>query len=179
MIVSVVAVGDTAQDWHKTPCDLSIACNDAFKFGAHPDWIVLVNAPHKFHKRLDVIRQTKPKRVFTNLHRRWVQYFPEAERLTRLVEFTGRLRVGTNYTCRTSPMICISLALTAGATDIILWGLDMKNHKTFREGTKSGDNEIKLYIKFFEEIQKIGVKIWRGANGSVFDSVIPLYETLK
>jgi hypothetical protein len=177
MIISVVAVGDSAQDWHETPCDLSIGCNDMKKWGQDPDWLVLVNVPRKFLKRLEVIKQTQAKRILVSSLKEWIRYFPKAERLRRLVEYhqRTRVRIGAHYTLRTSPIICISLALEAGATDIILWGVDFTFHKV-NAGTKSGEREIELYKDFFKKVEALGVTIWRGANGSVFDNVIPLYE---
>jgi hypothetical protein len=72
----------------------------------------------------------------------------------------------------------MSLAIKQKATNIILWGCDMISHSSYRIGTKDGDNEIKKYLKFFECAKKIGVKIWRGANGSCFDQHLPLYDNL-
>lgn len=181
MVVSVIACGDSAKDWHKTPCDLSIMCNDGFKFGVHPDWLVLVNAARKFNKRLEVIKQTQAKRVLVSSLKEWVKIFPKAERLRRLIEYhtRTRLRIGAHYTLRTSPIICISLALEAGATDIILWGIDFRSHKSVVAGTKSGEREIDLYKDFFKKVEALGVRLWRGANGSVFDNVIPLWHTVQ
>lgn len=172
-------MGDSAKDWYKTPCDLSIACNDAFKFGAHPDWLVLVNAARKFHKRLDIIKQTQAKRVLVSSLKEWSKIFPKAERLTRMVEYhtRTRIRIGARYSLQTSPIICVSLALESGATDIILWGCDFTNHKRYFAGSKDGDRQINLYLDFFKKIQALGVRLWLGAPGSVFEKHIPIYDS--
>ena len=176
MIISIVASGETAKDWHKVKFDLSIGCNDSAKFGKDPDWLVLVNARRKFRERLDIIKQTQAKRVLVSSLKEWSPIFPKAERLNRLVEYhmRTRIRIGAHYTMRTSPIICISLALAAGATDIILWGCEFLSHRSFRIGTKKGDREVALYLDFFKKIEALGVRVWLGAEGSAFK--LPIWK---
>lgn len=178
MVVSCVACGESGRDWHKIPCDLSIGCNDAYKFGVHPDWLILVNAPRKFHKRLEIIKQTQAKRVLVSSMKEWTRYFPKAERLTRLVEYhtRTRVRIGAHYTAQTSPIICVSLALEAGATVIVLWGVDFTNHHRYYSGSKDGDRQVSLYLDFFKKIQAMGIAVYLGAPGSVFDSYLSVYK---
>lgn len=178
MIISIVASGESAKDWHKVKCDLSIGCNDSARWGKDPDLLVLVNARRKFRERLDIIKQTQAKRVFVSSLKEWSLIFPKAERLKRMIEYhqRTRIRIGAQYTMRTSPIICISLALEAGATDIILWGVEFLNHRSVRIGTKKGDREVLLYLDFFKKIEALGVRIWLGANGTAFDKHLPLYK---
>lgn len=175
MIVSIIACGESAREWYKTPCDLSIACNDAFKFGHQPDQLVIINFQRKFdQKRLETILATRPKKVWTHTST-WQKHFNNAV-LMKLTTFSGYVRDGMIYCSKTSPMVAISLAVKQGATEIILFGIDMLNHKTYRKGTKDGDYEIKNYLRFFGELKKRGVKIYRGADGTCFDLQLPLYQ---
>lgn len=175
MTVSVIACGNSAQDWHKVPCDLSIMVNDGFKFGAQPNQLVLINFQRKFDKqRLDTILKTRPEKVWTHTST-WQKHFSNAV-IMKLTTFNGYLRDGLIYSSKTSPMVAVSLAVKQHATEIILWGIDFLNHKSYRKGTKDGDFEIKNYLKFFEEIRKRGIKVYRGADGSAFDLYLPLYE---
>jgi hypothetical protein len=62
-----------------------------------------------------------------------------------------------------------------GAKEIIMYGCDMLTHRVWRKGTKSGDREINQYLKFFRDCERIGVKVYLGANNTAFDSVLPLW----
>lgn len=175
MTVSVVAVGDSAKDWFKTPCDLSIGVNDSpGKWGHDVDQLLIINFPRKFtSERMKHILSSKAK-VFTHTSA-WRTHFPKCE-VIRLSPFVGYFRKNHIYTSKTSPIAAISMAIKAGATDIILWGIDMKNHARYSESTKNGIHEIKTYLKFFDAVEKFGVKIYRGADGGVFDARLPKYE---
>lgn len=177
MIVSIIACGDSARDWFKTPCDLSIGVNDAFKFGAQPDQLVIINFERKFtHERLKTILATRPTKVWTHTST-WQKHFNNAV-VMRLTTFSGYVRDGLIYSSKTSPIVALSLAVKQGATEIILWGIDMLTHKTYRKGTKDGDYEIKNYLKFIEQIKKRGIKVYRGADNTAFDLYLPLYENV-
>ena len=76
----------------------------------------------------------------------------------------------------TTPIICISMAIKMGATEIIVYGLDMLNHKTYRVGTKLGDREFNKYKLFFKECERLNIKVWRGADGTAFDLTLPKYD---
>lgn len=175
MTASIIGCGQSAAEWFKTPCDLSIACNDAFKFGAHPDQLVLINFERKFtHDRLKTILATRPQKVWTHTST-WCKHFSNAT-VIKLTPFNGNVRHGLIYSSKTSPMVAMSLALKQGATELILFGIDFVNHASYRKGVKSGEYEIKQYIKFFESAQKQGIKVWLGASGTAFDGVLPMYK---
>lgn len=174
MIASVIGLGHTAKDWYKTPCDLSIGVNDSARFGKDPDQLVLINFERKFTpERLKLIKSTKAK-VWTHTST-WKKHFPQAE-VIRLTPFVFGIHKGLIYCSKTSPFVAISLAWRQGAKDIILWGVEFLNHKSYRKGTKHGDFEVKQYLKFIEQLKKHGVRVWLGTNGSAFDNLIPVYE---
>lgn len=175
MTVSIVACGNSARYWFNTPCDLSIACNDAFKFGAQPDQLVLINFERKFtHDRLKTILATQAKKVWTHTST-WQKRFKHAE-VINLSPFNGYVRKGLIYCSKTSPMVSLSLAVHQGAREIIIWGVDFLTHAAYRHGTKGGDYEIKQYLRFFSELDKQKIKVWRGADGTAFDLHLPLYN---
>lgn len=175
MTVSVIACGESAREWYKTPCDLSIACNDAFKFGHQPDQLVIINFQRKFdQKRLDTILATRPKKVWTHTST-WQKHFNNAV-VMKLTTFSGYVRKDHIYASKTSPIVAISLAIKQKATDIILFGVDFQNHRSYSKNTKEGIYEIKTYLRFFEQIKKLGINIWLGANGTAFDAHLPLYD---
>lgn len=186
MRASIIACGSSAQNWYNVPCDLSIGCNDMCKFGVHPDWLVVVNMPGKFEavknggvNRLKTIIYTRPERFLTHSVKSWVKWFPKAEYIKNRAAFHERaktLQKGFNYTSNTSPIIAMSLAVNAGATELILWGIDMKDHRDYSEGTKDGNKEIKIYTKFIELLEKKGVKVYLGSGGSALEKYVPILK---
>lgn len=187
MRVSIVACGSSARDWHKLPVDLSIGVNDMYKFGHHPDWLVVVNMPHKFGSqknngidRLKIIHATKPKRFLTHSVKNWNKAFPKAEYIKNLAAFHVRAKTiqkGFVYCANTSPIIAMSLGFNTGATEIVLWGVDMESHHTYRNGTSRGNKEIDLYLKFIECLERKGVKVYLGSEQSVLSKWIPVIQS--
>lgn len=174
MKVAVVGCGPSAKQWGETKFELSIGVNDAIKWGYKLDQLVLVNFQRKFtHERLQHIINTKAK-VWTHTSA-WNKHFPDSV-IIKLTSFNGNIRNDLIYCSKTSPMVAMSLAIKQGASEITVFGVDMLTHQAYRAGTKQGDYEIKKYIQFFDQIRKRGVKLYRGADGSIFDQHLPLNE---
>lgn len=173
MIFTIVACGQSSNGW--IPRGTTIAVNDALRYGADTDYLILVNAPRKFTKeRLDIIRKSKAH-VLTNSPKEWGKIFPNCEKITRMISFNSRILKGFVYSSATSPIIAISTAIRMGGTEIILYGVDMLNHRTYSQGTKKGLREIGVYQRFFQDCKRINVKVYLGALGTAFDEMLPLY----
>jgi hypothetical protein len=190
MITSIVACGESAKEWYKTPCDLSIGVNDCVKFGHQVDNLVVVNAPLKFHpkvsnghvNRFKTIIDSKPKRFFCH-NSNWKPYFPKYE-LLPLRNFIGTYKKGKIYSSKTSPIVAITLAASLGATDIIIWGVDMLNHPRFSEQAAPKHQvefktEIGYYELLFEALKMNGMQCWIGNENTVLKKYLPLYEISK
>lgn len=181
MLASIVACGDSAKEWYKVPCDLSVGCNDCVKFGHEVDYLVVVNSPLKFHPRLDnkytdrlkVITDSKPKKFLCH-NSNWKKYFPKAE-LLAFKTFIGTYRKGRVYCSKTSPFVAITLAASLGATEIILWGVDMVSHHTYSPGKRGFSIELDYYKILFEQLEKCGVKVWIGNDNTVLKGFLPVY----
>jgi hypothetical protein len=175
MIYTVVGCGDTAKDW--VPNGVSIGSNDCEKFGRGVNYLVLANHPGKFKAdRIKTIKASKAK-VLTTSQSKWKAIFPMCTQLQRVVAFNVRLIEGFVYTARTTPIMCVSLAIRMGATTVILWGVDMRTHHAYYEGSKRGNAEIALYKRFFAACKVAGVDIYLGSHGTAFDKVLPLWTT--
>jgi len=179
MTVAIVGAGASAEGWGKTKFDLSIGVNDCYKYGYHPDQLVLINFERKFTPpRLKVILATRPSKLWTHTST-WTKHFNNSE-VIKLAPFNGYVRSkDLIYSSKTSPMVAISLAYKQGATEIVLFGVDMVTHAAYRSGTKQGDYEIKQYLRLFDELWRKGVRVWRGANGTAFDTKLRLYERVN
>ena len=177
MKVAIIGCGESARYWGRNQFDLSIGVNDCFKFGYTPSQLVVINFERKFTPdRLKTILATRPKKVWTHTST-WKRHFSDAE-VIKLSPFNGYVRNGLIYSSKTSPMVALSLAVKQGATEIVIYGIDFQNHPSYRQGTKQGDHEVKNYLKFFEQLSKRGIKVWRGADGSAFDSDLPKYPEI-
>jgi hypothetical protein len=174
MTASIVALGQSAKDWHQVPHDFSVGVNDAAMWGKDPDHLVIVNFERKFHsKRLEVIKGSKSQ-VWTHTNT-WKKHFPGAK-VIKLSPFSGWFRKGMYYSLRTSPIVAMSVAVNLGADKLILFGVDFRSHKSFNAGEKRGDHEMRQYFKFFEALKKVGVEVYLGGEGSALESYLPKYE---
>lgn len=173
MIVSVVACGASAQYYDGS--GFSIGVNDAFKWGHKLNFLLVVNHPTKFRsepERFDTITQSKPEK-FISHSSAWRTWFPNLE-LIRLYTYHSRADKFRIYHSQTSPFVAISYAVTMGATDIILWGVDFIDHKIFRAESKKQRYEVDVYHQFINSISKHGVRVWLGAEGSALE--LPLWK---
>lgn len=180
MIVSIVACGFSAKEWYKTPCDLSIGVNDCTKYGHQVDWLTVVNAPNKFtakkknnhEDRLSTIITSKPKRFFAH-NGQWKQYFPNCE-LLQIHPFRGSVKKDKIYFSKTSPFVAIHQAYSAGASDIILWGVDFLDHP--KVNGKLLHYELSEYRRLFEALEAKNIKVWLGNNQSVLKEYLKVYK---
>jgi hypothetical protein len=170
--MTVVGCGDSAKGW--IPRGTTIGVNDVLKFGRDVDILIVVNSPAKFKERLNIIKKSKAK-VLTNSVNLWKPHFQNCQKIERLISFNAKILKNFVYMSQTSPIIAISYAIKQGAKEIIIWGVDFINHRKWAKGTKSGDREIMVYQRFFKECERIGVKVYLGANNTAFDNYLPLW----
>ncbi len=170
MLISVIGCGETGKRWFDTPCDLSIACNDAAKFGKDPDWLVVINRTFS-PEREKTIKETKAKKVFTTI-KYWKEYFKDAENL-RLQQFGKYLKKGHVYSSKTSPFVALSLAFNAGAKNVILWGVDLNFHPVVKDKLKN--YELRQFEKFCRELAKQRTQVWVSSEESALSNFLPIW----
>lgn len=172
MVVSIIGSGPSGRDWFNTPTDLSIGCNDAAKWGKDPDWLVIVN--RSFPKdREAVIKATRPKKVFTTIEY-WKKHFREVSENLRLQQFGKHLRKGHVYCSKTSPFIAMSLAFNAHATDIILFGCDLRTHPVIKG--KLLNYELRQWQRFCAILKGYGVNVWVSSEESKLSEFLPVWK---
>lgn len=173
MTCNIIGLGDSAKHWNGS--GFSVGCNDAFKWGHKLNHLIVINHPSKFSKepeRFKTIVESKPE-LFLSHTQAWRQWFPDMQHI-RPSKLYGRLRKGTYYSAQTSPFVAMSHAFNLGAIDIILWGVDMVNHKVFHETSKKQKEEIDNYNRFIKSLSKNGVNVWIGAEGSALN--LPIWK---
>jgi hypothetical protein len=171
MVVSVVACGLSAIGWYNVPCDLSIGVNDMVKFGAHPNILLCINGMSKFTtERRDAIMSTRPNKFFSH-NTGWLNHFSmfcDTEHIS-MHTWRGYFKKGRNYHSLTSPFVAICMAANAGATDIIVWGVDFVNHPAFPEDSQALKSELKKYLELIGALKNHGIKVWAGTEGSILN----------
>jgi hypothetical protein len=185
MKVSIVGCGDSAKEWFKVTCDMSIGVNDCVKFGHEVDNLVVVNTPAKFQpsyknghvNRLKTIIESKPKRFFCH-NSGWKPYFPNYE-LVGMRPFVLNYKRNRIYSSKTSPFVAICLAVSLGGTELIIWGVDMVNHHRWSVGKKDFGLELSHYQILFEELEKNGIKVWLGNEASTLNKFLPIYKSIS
>lgn len=175
-VYTIIASGDSAKDWQ--PHGTCIGVNDSFRWGKPFHYLLICNRPEQFTKdRMEIIKKTPHERFYCNKSN-WSLIFPNWIKIN-LVTFYGSLRKNQVYSAQTSPFIAVSLAYHLGATNIILWGCDFKNHKTFNTENPQTKREVEMYIWLFNELKAAGVEVFIGAKGSAFDNYLQLWDYSK
>ena len=172
MTYNIIACGDSGKQWDGT--GLNIGVNDSAKWGHKIHTLLLANHPGKFSPdRLSVITSTNPEKVYTNGWT-WNDYFKNIQ-LIKLKSWDGHLKQGTIHHTSTSPFIAMSLAYNLGATKIVLWGVDFKNHPVINEH-HGLNQEVRQYKDLTTELRKVGVKVFLGAKCSVLEEFLTIEE---
>jgi hypothetical protein len=175
MICNIIACGSSASKWDGQGD--SIGVNDAFKWGHKLQRLVLLNNPNEFEReRLEIIKKTQVETVYT-CYREWQR---PGLGLTNVIYFNynvwqGRLkpiRMGFQ-TSKTSPFAAISIAYNLGYDEIILWGVDFKDHPIWNQHNHNYAYEIKNYQQIAQQLKDRGVMVY-SSEPSVLK--LPIYE---
>jgi hypothetical protein len=173
MIVTIVGCGASAIDW--IPRGHSVGVNDSWKWGKPTDSLLVCNRPTNFNQqRLSVITNSKPSTFYSHKGN-WEYAFPNWSKV-RLIPWYGSLYKGNCYSSNTSPFIALSLAWNLGATEIVMWGVDMLNHHIFNESNPETEREIKAYMELIGVLNEQGVRVCLGARGTAFDDKLDLWD---
>lgn len=176
MKVQIVACGQSASTWHehKSEFDLSIGVNDCAKWGHAPDHLLVIDSPKRFTKeRIDIIKST-PAKFFTR-DDQWKSILPSYEKV-RLQPFSKHLKKGHVYSSKTSPFVALSLAFNMGATDVVLFGVDLINHQTFNPKNKLRDYELRQYENFCRLLLAQGTQTWISSEESALSKFLPVWK---
>lgn len=179
MTIHLIACGETGSKWDgQGP---SIGVNDCFKWGHHPDYLVLLNNPSQFQSsRLEVIKETKPRKVLTNAPSAWEPYFQHVQQIPlRRWSSSEKLDKGHIFHSMTSPFVGISLAHNWGFTKIILWGVDFTNHHKYGKHCSAHVGEMLKYVSFFKSLESVGTKVLLGSPGTALDHHLQVWNKEK
>jgi hypothetical protein len=127
--------------------------------------------PTSFYR--EFMDHTKAKKVLTTI-KYWKDHFKNSEDL-RLQQFGKHLKKGHVYSTKTSPFIALSLAFNAGATDIILFGVELKNHPVIKG--KLLNYELRHWEKFCRLLSEYKVNVRVSSEESVLSKFLPVWKT--
>ena len=175
MTYHCIACGESASHWSgQGP---SIGVNDCSKWGYMVDYLVLLNTPSQFQSsRLKDILKTKIGEEVLTTTQSWMNHFDSVRQImVRKWSPSTKLSKWYIYHSKTSPLVAMSLAYNMGATEIVLWGVDFKTHHRYREGQQYFLGEMRQYQTFIQALEKVGVKVYLGAEGSALGKIVPIW----
>jgi hypothetical protein len=176
MTYNILACGQSCAKFHGH--GLTIAVNDAFKYGHHPNILGIWNHRSKFTQdRIETIVKTKPGKFYSDSDS-WEKYFPDMVKV-KLRSWDGHLYRTPDRLAHTdtSPFIAMSLAYNLGATKIVLWGADFQTHKIWTKQNPHMPSELRQYRQFVDALRREGVKVYLGTPGSLLEEFLTIdYE---
>lgn len=176
MLVSIVGCGSTAEGWFNHPHDVSIGVQDAIKWGKDTDYLVLIDSLQGFKRepeRVKLIGKSKAK-ILTNGDT-WKSIFKNYEKL-HLRPFGKYLKKGHVYSSKSSPFVALSYAFNLGAKNIILWGVDMKTHRLFHQGSRMQDYELRNFEKICRLMSEQGVNVFVSSPESALSKFLNVWK---
>lgn len=169
MKCSIIGLGETCALWDGE--GYSIGVNDIYGKGIKTDAIVVVDTFRKLPDRYRTIQDSRPKELFSQLT--WWRDHPNYKPI-ELRRFKDVFKAGTVYHSNTTPIIAMSIAVNKGFKEIVLYGVDFVDHKVCKG--KALGTEIKVYLKFITELEKLGVKVYLYSNYGAFQNLIPIWQ---
>jgi hypothetical protein len=165
MTIDILGCGPSGQ-FYKPSGNRLIGVNDSYKYGHPLSDLIIINAPLQFElQRLSVILETKPGRFLT-LDRyadSWRKAgMQEAEIITPVsMPGVAYMRKDGVYFTNNSPFVAMTYAVTQGATEVVLWGVDFAGHRFLRFQDCAPD-----FTKYAQWARANGIKIFKGHKSS-------------
>jgi len=170
MTCNIIALGPTGRQWDGN--GYSIGVNDVWRYGKPTDAILCVNVFASEPDRERIVSESRPKYGFYSGNiRHWMKR-PDYIRM-QMRTFYGKYEKGQIYTSKSSPFIAVTLAACLGFDEIILWGVDMIDHKILNG--KLLDFELQNWKDLYTGIGKCGIKLYLAKDFGALKDIIPVY----
>ena len=163
----VLGCGPSGADWNGD--GYCIGVNDCFKFGRHPDRLIVINSNFEFERR-QIIEATKPKDGLWSHLTYWSRrpdYRPLATQ-----QFRHHYQPGIIYHSKTSPFVALSMAATLGAAEIVMYGVDFDNHPIVKDYVL--EEEKNTYLRFIKFLESKNIKVYLGTKSGCFKNSLPI-----
>lgn len=176
MTVFCIGCGSTAEGWFNHPHDVSIGVQDSIRHGKDTDYLILIDSLQGFKRepeRVKLISQSKAK-ILTNGDT-WKSIHPKYEKL-HLRPFGKHLKKGHVYCSKSSPFVALSYAFNLGATDIVMFGVDMQNHRLFNPTSRLQHYELRNFEKICRMIAEQGTRVWVSSKESALSKFLNVWK---
>lgn len=174
MRCSIIACGETGALWDGKGA--SIGVNDAWKFGNTTDSLIVVNTFTRELERQKFIAECRPHNGFYSNLNRW-RLHPNYKQLTLIRYTKGDINISKVYHSSTSPFIAMSLAASQGYKEIVLYGVDMVNHRVIKDYLLL--REVELYERFSKALEKHGVKVYLASDFGALKEILPVWSSAQ
>ena len=172
MEMAVLGLGVSIQTFRGQE-DFSIGVNDIYKY--HPaDYVLCLDDKKQFTpERLKVIEQCTPK-IFYSQQEDWATH-PQFQRITLARPRGGLGELDTKRICYyiETPLSATILAYKLGASSIVLYGADYKDHPKIK-GDRTLQALKKIYFDLYNLLKQRGVSLKVSSKHSILSDVIPL-----
>lgn len=148
-----------------------VGVNDCWKFGKPVNELLFLNRPRHFNEpcigtdkqRIDVIKETPCSQVIVldTIASEWEKMFPDKIRVIKVTRFRKEYKPMQLYHSDSSPFTAMSYAVTLGFKEIVLWGVDLIDHKYLKPETSAP-----VFNQFAQAVEKYGVNIYKGNRES-------------
>lgn len=174
MRINVLGLGQSIDKY--TPSgDITIGVNDIFKI-IPVNNLVVIDTPEVFSKeRLHTIINSTPDKFFTHLPQ-WRTLVPRYQKIT-LDKYPGCLDGLDNkeLVCysNNSTFVATVIAYKMKAKEIVLYGVDFKNHKHLSQSYIL-EKQLKHFHDLYLQLKHRGVKLFVCSNYSELSKIIPV-----
>lgn len=157
MVCHVLGLGKSIHDFKEYE-GYRIGVNDIDRY-TYADRVIVVNDFKKLPERKHYIDSCRP---MDGLWSQLNQFKGHSSyRKLNFTAFNGVFNPKKIYFSKSSPFIALSMAISMGFTEIVLWGVDMVDHPIIKGKTKIV--ELNNFDKLCSEAGKLGVRIYKGS----------------
>jgi len=182
----VLGTGDSIHKYKPTPGSYCVGVNDIWKF-IQTDFLVCMDLPGDFKpERLKIITDSMPIEFFTlssempndDPFKQWDKHFPRIKHLKQAKPRGNLDAIDDPESIPVSicsPFCACVIAYRLGATEIILYGVDLINHWLL--STKDNqDRLIKDFKGLRESLFDRGCNLYVGTDKTALHPTIPVHE---
>jgi hypothetical protein len=168
MTCHIIGCGESAKFYKDDQPHYVIGVNDAGKFGYYFNELLFLNRPRHFNElgadmkpRIDTIKATNFGSIIclNTLVNEWKEIFTgrNVVPLPTLHRWDNKYKAMTGYHTNNSPFTAMSYATLLGFSEIVLWGVDFRNHKVLQP-----HECVPAYSEFALQLKKFGTNIYKG-----------------
>lgn len=160
MVCHVLGLGESIHDFKEYE-GYRIGVNDIYRY-TYCDRVIVVNSFAKLKERGAYIDLCRPvDGLWTHMG---IYSTHPCYRKLKIQHWNGVFSDKKVFSGKSSPFIALTMAVTMGFKEIVLWGVDFKTHSVIKDKTKLV--ELNNFEQYCTSAKKIGVSIFKGSEYS-------------